>query len=138
MKKILSFLLLALLLLCFVACEENITKIDDTKPGAADGSKEETENPDRVENTYIVLEANSESLIVAEMGKDGKAVEDWRYSVFNAFYPDTKVTQGDKIVIEHNGQIMESFPARFSKIYKMRYDIPDTGETVEVIVDGLR
>ena len=131
MKKFLSLLLLTMLVLNFAACAENITKKDDAVPGASDGS----DGNEKTENAYIVLEVTDSSLIVADIGQDGKAVEGSQYSVSNLFSPQIQITVGDKIEIEHNGQIMESFPSQFSKIYKMRYRNPETGKTVEVIVD---
>lgn len=128
MKKLLSFFLLVLMIASFASCDENITKIDDAEPGVSVDDGEIT-------STYIVIEATDDYLLVSDIGEDGKAVEGSQYGVSNVFYPDTKIGKGDKIIVVHNGQIMESYPAVFSKIYKMCYRNPETGRSVEVVID---
>ena len=121
MKKIIALVLALVCMLCLAGCKAD-------KQG-------ELENDDVTGDfTFIVIEASKEHLLVAEIGKDGKAVEAKQYSVPNVFHSD-KIAVGEKVVIHHNGVILETFPMQFERIYSMeRYD-HETGLNVIVNID---
>ena len=121
MKKIIALVLVLACMFCLVGCKAD-------KQG-------ELEN-DNVTNdfNFIVIEASKEHLLVAEIGENGKAVEAKQYSVPNVFNSD-KIAVGEKIIIQHSGVILETFPMQFGRIYSMeRYD-PETGLNVVVNID---
>ena len=84
--------------------------------------------------TYIVMESKS-SLLVAEIGEDGKAIETKQYSVPNWFTPSTEIKAGYKIEIEHNDVILETFPMKFGEIYRMNLYDEQLNPVASVIVD---
>ena len=84
--------------------------------------------------TFIVLEVTDSSLLLAEIGEDGTAIETRQYRVSNLFDTKTQIQVNDKIKIEHNGEILESYPMQFSKIYKMEH-IDASGIATMIIVD---
>lgn len=71
--------------------------------------------------TFIVLEVSESSILVAEIGTGGVAIETNQYSVPNWFYPSTDIKIGDKITIYHNGGVLETYPMQFAEIQKMEY-----------------
>lgn len=88
-------------------------------------------NPD----TYIVLDVSEHNLLVAEVGQDGRAMEKKQYSLRNVFYPSDKIRVGEEIIINHNGEIRESFPMQFGRIYSIEYYDHETGLNVIVTID---
>jgi hypothetical protein len=84
--------------------------------------------------TFIVLEVSDSSLLLAEIGEDGTAVDTAQYRVPNLFAPNTQIQVNDKVKIEHNGEILESYPMQFSKIYKMEH-IDASGIATTIVVD---
>ena len=121
MKKIIALVLALVCMLCLAGCKAD-------KQGGL-------ENDDVTGDfTFIVIEASKEHLLVAEIGEDGKAVEAKQYSVPNVFHSD-KIAVGEKIIIQHSGVILETFPMQFVRIYSMeRYD-SETGLNVIVNID---
>ena len=115
MKKLIALVLALICVLALVGCN----KQNDATP-----------NPD----TYIVIEVIENSLLVAEIGEDGKAVEAKQYSVPNELH-SSKISVGDRIKIEHNGQILETFPMQFGRIFSMEYQDKQTGLNVVVHID---
>lgn len=87
------------------------------------------------DNTYIVMEVTESSLLVAEIGENGKAIEAKQYSVPNWFYPSTEIKVDYEISITHNGSILETFPMQFGEIYKMEYYDKEVGLLTTVIPD---
>ena len=87
------------------------------------------------DNTYIVMEVTESSLLVAEIGENGKAIESKQYSVPNWFYPSTEIKVDYEISITHNGSILETFPMQFGEIYKMEYYDKEVGLLTTVIPD---
>jgi hypothetical protein len=84
--------------------------------------------------TFIVLEVSDSSLLLAEIGEDGTAIETRQYRVPNLFAPNTQIQVNDKVKIEHNGEILESYPMQFSKIYKMEH-VDANGIATTIVVD---
>ena len=84
--------------------------------------------------TFIVLEVSDSSLLLASIGQDGIAIDTAQYRVPNLFAPNTQIQVNDKIKVEHNGEILESYPMQFSKIYKMEH-IDASGIGTSIIVD---
>ena len=84
--------------------------------------------------TFIVLEVSDSSLLLAEIGEDGTAIETRQYRVSNLFAPNTQIQVNDKIKVEHNGEILESYPMQFSKIYKMEH-VDAGGIATTIVVD---
>ena len=115
MKKLTTLVLALLCVFALVGCN----KQNDTSP-----------NPD----TYIVMEVTESSLLVAEIGEDGKAIEAKQYRVPNEFH-STNIAVGDRIKIEHDGQILETFPMQFGRIFSMEYQDKQTGLNVVVHID---
>ena len=93
-----------------------------------------TPNDEITHETFIVLEVSDSSLLLAEIGEDGTAIETRQYRVSNLFAPNTQIQVNDKVKIEHNGEILESYPMQFSKIYKMEH-IDANGIGTSIIVD---
>lgn len=118
MKKIISLILVVLCLFALFSCGNN--------------NGEPNYDP---EYTYIVSEVEEKYLIVTEIGDDGTVKEGVIYSTPNPFYPDSKIAVGDKVVIKHNGIIMESYPMQFAKIYSMEFYDKDKGVSVKVNID---
>ena len=115
MKKLIAIVLALVCVLGMVGCN----KQNDT-----------SSNPD----TYIVMEVTESSLLVAEIGENGKAIEAKQYRVSNEFH-STNIAVGDRIKIEHDGQILETFPMQFGRIFSMEYQDKQTGLNVVVHVD---
>ena len=115
MKKLIAIVLALVCVLGMVGCN----KQNDT-----------SSNPD----TYIVMEVTESSLLVAEIGENGKAIEAKQYRVPNEFH-STNIAVGDRIKIEHDGQILETFPMQFGRIFSMEYQDKQTGLNVVVHVD---
>ena len=89
-----------------------------------------------MEGTFVVTEVTQESLLMTEIGTDGKAIEAQQYRVPNWFYSsEHNVKVGDEIKITHNGKIREIYPMEFEKIIQMEYDDRETGLCVTVIAD---
>ena len=84
--------------------------------------------------TFIVMEVTESNLLVAEIDEDGKAIEAKQYSVPNEFH-SSNIAVGDRIKIEHNGEILETFPMKFGKIFSMEYQDKETGLNVVVHID---
>jgi hypothetical protein len=84
--------------------------------------------------TFIVLDVSDSSLLLASIGQDGIAIDTAQYRVPNLFAPNTQIQVNDKVKIEHNGEILESYPMQFSKIYKMEH-IDASGIGTSIIVD---
>ncbi len=84
---------------------------------------------------YIVIEVSETNLLVAEIGEDGKAIEEKQYSIPNVFHPSNKIVVGDQVIINHNGKIRETFPMQFGQIYSMEYYNHETGLNVIVNID---
>lgn len=119
MKRAISLILVMLCLLFAVSCAEK------------DGGEAILNS----ENTYIVAEVNDNYLIVESIGEDGKAVENSKYSVPNPFYPETEISAGDRVVINHNDIVLETYPMQFAKIYSMEYYDESKGASVIVEID---
>ena len=119
MKKIIALILALVCVLALVGCNKQKSNGNDTTTDA---------------NTYIVMEATESNLLVAEIGEDGKAIEAKQYRVPNEFQ-SSNITMGDIIKIEHNGDILETFPMQFGKIYSMEYQDKETGLGEAVIID---
>ena len=84
--------------------------------------------------TFIVLEVSDSSLLLAAIDKDGTAIDTAQYRVPNLFDPNTQIQVHDKVKIEHSGEILETYPMQFSKIYKMEH-IDANGIGTSIIVD---
>ena len=84
--------------------------------------------------TFIVMEVTESNLLVAEIAEDGKAIEAKQYSVPNEFH-SSNIVVGDRIKIEHNGEILETFPMQFGRIFSMEYKDKETGLNVVVHID---
>ena len=122
MKKLITLVLALICVLVFVGCKTD-------KQGSLD-------NDDVTgEFTFIVMEASESHLLVAEIGEDGKAIKTKQYSVPNVFHPNTEIAVGDKVVILHNGVILETFPMQFGHIYSMECYDYKTGLNVLVNID---
>ena len=115
MKKLIALVLALVCVLALVGCNKQ---------------NDISQNTD----TYIVMEVTESSLLVAEIGEDGKAVEAKQYSVPNAFH-SSNIVVGDRIKIEHNGQILVTFPMQFGRIFSMEYQDKQTGLNVVVHID---
>ena len=122
MKKFITLVLALLCVLGLVGCKTD-------KQGSLD-------NDDVTgEFTFIVIEASESHLLVAEIGEDGKAIKSKQYSVPNVFHPNTEIVARDKVVIHHNGVILETFPMQFGHISSMEYYDHKTGLNVIVNID---
>ena len=119
MKKIIAFVLALVCILSFVGCNKQKSTGNITTPNS---------------DTYMVMEVKESVLLVAEIGEDGKAVESKQYSVPNEFH-SSNIAVGDKIKIEHNGEILETFPMQFARIHSMEYIDTGTGLATTVIID---
>ena len=114
MKRLTMLVLAFLCTLCVAGCKNDAT----------------------YEGTFIVTEVTQESLLMTEIGTDGKAIEAQQYRVPNWFYSsEHNVKVGDEIKITHNGQIREIYPMEFEKIHQMEYDDREAGLRVTVIAD---
>ena len=118
MKKIISLILVVLCLFALFSCGNN-----NGEP-----------NYD-TEYTYIVSEVSEKYLIVNEIGEDGKAKEGTNHSTPNPFYPNNEIVVGDKVVIKHNGIVLETYPMQFAKIYSMEFYDKTAGKSVKVNID---
>ena len=119
MKRILSMTLAVLFVLGLVGCKaDKHGNMDDDVTG---------------EFTFIVMEASEGRLLVAEIGEEGKAIESKQYSIPNVF--DNEIVVGEKVVIHHNGEILETFPMQFSHIYSVEYYDSKTGANTVVNID---
>ena len=129
MKRIILFVFAMILVLSLVGCgafDEN-TETDDNTLGE--------QEPSVYTGEYIVLEATENRLLVAEIGQDGEVNEAMQYSTPNYFHSENEIAVGQKITISHNGEILESYPMQFAKIYSMGYHDSETGLNVEVNID---
>ena len=84
---------------------------------------------------YVILEVTDSTLLIADIDSDGNASEWSRYTAKNLFYPTYEIAVGDTVTIKHNGQILESYPMQFSKVYSMTYHCSETGEDITVRTD---
>ena len=84
--------------------------------------------------TFIVMEVTESNLLVSEIDEDGKAIEAKQYRVPNEFH-SSNIAVGDRIKIEHNGEILETFPMQFGRIFSMEYQDKETGLNVVVHID---
>ena len=122
MKKLITLVLALICVLGLVGCKTD-------KQGNLD-------NDDVTgEFTFIVMEASESHLLVAEIGEDGKAIKTKQYSVPNVFHPNAEIVVGDKVVIHHNGVILETFPMQFGHINSMEYYDHKTDLNVIVNID---
>ena len=122
MKKSIALVLALICMLGLIGCKKD-------KQGNLD-------NDDVTgEFTFIVMEVSKSHLLVAEIGEDGKAIKTKQYSVPNVFYPDNEIVVGDKVVIHHDGVILETFPMQFGHISSMEYYDHKTGLNVIVNLD---
>ena len=119
MKKALAFVLALVCVLVFVGCNSQKPTGNITTPNS---------------DTYMVMEVKESILLVAEIGEDGKAVESKQYSVPNEFH-SSNISVGDTIKIEHNGEILETFPMQFGRIHSMEFQDAETGLTTTVTID---
>ena len=129
MKRILLFLLVLVLGIGILGCGAS-----DKNAETDDGTSQE-QKPSVYSDEYIVIEATENHLLVAEIGQDGEVNELMQYSTPNYFHPNNEIAVGQKITISHNGEILESYPMQFAKIYSMGYHDSETGLNVNVIVD---
>ena len=90
MKKLIALVLVLVCVLSLVGCSDHQPNGHDTAP-----------NPD----AYIVIEVSETNLLVAEIGEDGKAIEEKQYSVPNVFHPSNKIVVGDQVIINHKSLI---------------------------------
>ena len=120
MKKLIALVLVLVCVLSLVGCSEHQPNGHDTAP-----------HPD----AYIVIEVSETNLLVAEIGEDGKAIEEKQYSVPNVFHPSNKIVVGDQVIINHNGKVKETFPVQFGQIYSMEYYNHETGLNTVVNID---
>ena len=129
MKRILLFLLVLVLGIGIIGCGASKENAETD-----DGTAEEQE-PSVYSDEYIVIEATENHLLVAEIGQDGEVNEAMQYSTPNYFHPENEISVGQKITISHNGEILESYPMQFAKIYSVGYHDSETGLNVNVNVD---
>jgi hypothetical protein len=127
MKRILLFLLVLVLGIGILGCGAS-----DKNAETDDGTSQE---PSVYTEEYIVIEATENHLLVAEIGQDGEVNEAMQYSIPNYFHPNNEISVGQKVTIEHNGEILESYPMQFAKIYSMGYHDSETGLNVVVNID---
>ena len=121
MKNLISLTLVFVCLFALVACSAG-------KRGDENGAVTDS-------NTYIILEANESTLLVAAVDENGKAVKSMQYRVNNWFEPSTEIKVGYEITIKHNGIVRETFPMQFDKIYSMEYWDRETGLSTVVTAD---
>ena len=121
MKKLIALVLALVCVLILVGC------VSEHQPNGRDTAP----HPD----AYIVIEVSETNLLVAEIGKDGKAIEEKQYSVPNVFHPSNKIVVGDQVIINHNGKVKETFPMQFGQIYSMEYYNHETGLNTLVNID---
>jgi hypothetical protein len=129
MKRSILFVLAVILVLSLVGCgasDEN---------AATDDRTAEEQDPSVYSDEYIVIEATENHLLVAEIGQDGEVNEAMQYSIPNYFPPNNEISVGQKVTIKHNGEILESYPMQFAKIYSMGYHDSETGLNVVVNID---
>ena len=119
MKKSIALVLTCVCILSLVGCNKQKSNKNDTNL-----------NPD----TYIVLDVTESNLLVTEIDEDGKTIEAKQYSVPNEFH-SSNIEVGDIIKIEHNGEILETFPMQFGRIFSMEYQDKETGLSVVVHID---
>ena len=129
MKRILLFLLVLVLGIGILGCGA-----PDKNAETDDGTAEEQE-PSVCTEEYVVIEVTENRLLVAEIGQDGEVNEAMQYSTSNYFHPNNEISVGQKVTIEHNGEILESYPMQFAKIYSVGYHDSETGLNVEVNID---
>ena len=103
MKKIIALILICLLGL--VGCNAEPEDLENSST--------------TVETLFVVLEVSESNLLVAEIGDDGNPLESSRYVAPNMFYPTEEINEGEKVLICHSGEILETFPMQFGKIYSM-------------------
>ena len=127
MKRILLFLLVLVLGIGILGCGAS-----DKNAETDDGT---SQKPSVYTEEYIVIEATENRLLVAEIGQDGEVNELMQYSTPNYFHSENEIAVGQKITISHNGEILESYPMQFAKIYSMGYHDSETGLNVNVNVD---
>ena len=80
-----------------------------------------------------VVKVEGSSLIVEPVSDDAsEARSSDRFSVPNYF--EGRVKKGDTVIIEHDGMIQETYPARFNKIFSMTL-VGDDGMNEVVLID---
>ena len=127
MKRSILFVLAVILVLSLVGCGAS-----DKNAATDDGTSQE---PSVYTEEYVVIEATENRLLVAEIGQDGEVNEAMQYSTPNYFHPNNEISVGQKITIRHSGEILESYPMQFAKIYSMGYHDSETGLNVVVNID---
>ena len=127
MKRILLFLLVLVLGIGILGCGAS-----DKNAETDDGTSQE---PSVYSDEYVVIEVTENRLLVAEIGQDGEVNEAMQYSTPNYFHSENEIAVGQKITISHNGEILESYPMQFAKIYSMGYHDSETGLNVVVNID---
>ena len=127
MKRILLFLLVLVLGIGILGCGAS-----DKNAETDDGTSQE---PSVYTEEYVVIEATENHLLVAEIGQDGEVNEAMQYSTPNYFHSENEIAVGQKITIRHSGEILESYPMQFAKIYSMGYHDSETGLNVVVNID---
>lgn len=144
MKKLIVLLLTLICVPVLAACSAN--DIDNSKPQVEpnDDPIIGSENNDisaplstEVDTAYpyVIMEITEDYLLVAEIDEYGNAVEAKQYIVPNLFYPSNKIAVGDRIAINHNDMILETFPMQFGEIYSMEYHDEETNCSIVVTVD---
>ena len=129
MKRSILFVLAVILVLSLVGCGAS-----DKNAATDDGTSQE-QKPSVYSDEYIVIEATENHLLVAEIGRDGEVNEAMQYSTPNYFHSENEIAVGQKITIRHSGEILESYPMQFAKIYSMGYHDSETGLNVVVNID---
>ena len=132
MKKLAACLLLLVYLLGLAACS---AKGDPTAGTPGKDITESLPPEDKTAYPYVVEEITESTLLVVELDAYGNAIEGKQYSVPNLFYPSNKLAIGDRIAINHNGMILETFPMQFGQIYSMEYHDEETDCSIVVTMD---
>jgi hypothetical protein len=71
--------------------------------------------------TYEVIEVSEDTLLIAAIKENGEVIPSEQYTVPNAFYPAWILQVGDRISITHSGEVLDTYPMQFAKIYEMSY-----------------
>ena len=121
MKKLLLLIFAVIFTLLLVGCS-----IPDLLSGQSTAYSAE----------YVILEVTDSTLLIADIDADGNVSEWSRYTAKNLFYPTYEIAVGDTVTIKHNGQILESYPMQFSKVYSMTYHCSETGEDITVATNN--
>jgi len=79
-----------------------------------------------------VVEAHDGYLLIEPREGSLEASSSDRFSVPNYF--ESRVKKGDTVIIEHDGSILETYPAAFGKIFSMTL-VGDNGINESVAID---